>query len=428
MVDVRSGEIQEEGLVILRLTVCSQPFDSLLRDRGAQHLVLIKLVGTGSPGPSSRVVLVVRDASALKVLSRLIRTEPMLSLRLPQCSLESTHGATLCSGTAWMERAPGDHERGYLVALRPGCLMDVYVDTDAEGQNALGVVEIDSEGQMTGSTLSFNNLVEGDVRLTQRRTGSIGNYSVYNDGHHTKFYLFAGSHLLTGSDGEGMWHQSDYRVLHDSNHSLVIGWDDSGCTVVDEPHVLPNPDHARDFDFNDISAIIRFSGVGFEVTSASNDVQYSPAPPAEREIADDAERGYALDVKPSEELVMMASSSAFLQNSIKIIEVPSREVLWQQDGTAPNTDKSPYQEGERGVYVIRNFSDRVQRIELYSRHQPDPNATTGQWRTSPYKVLAEGNASITVGFEDSPDDPSRLDWNDIRVHARWFSMEAPSAR
>jgi hypothetical protein len=361
------------------------------------------------------VGLMVRDARTMKVVSRLTRTSLLTSMVLPNCLSSDSREINLCSGVAWMERSPGDKERGYLLALPPGTMLDLYVDTDAEDQNALALVEIDPFGRMTGGTISFSNVMEGNDDATKRRAGCIGNYSVFNDSSFTKYFLFAGSHVLPRQAAEQSWYQSDYQVQYESEDLLVIGWDDSGYSDVPQPTY---GDFTPDRDYNDIRAILRFSRPGESRVKGSS-VVYSPQPRSDLPILDASNDGYVFDVKPGEQLVVMVSASALMPNSMYVMELPSRQVMWKLDGISSNGVLS--QDMEKGTLIIRNDGDTVRQYQLYGRYQPGATVGDTAWQALPYKVLAEGDGSVTVGYEDSIGLSKNIDWNDIRVHARWFS-------
>ena len=261
------------------------------------------------------------DFRTMKVLSRLTRTSLLTSMLLPHCHSSETDEITLCSGVAWMERSPGNKERGCLVALPPGTMLDLYVDTDAEDQDALAVVEMDPLGHMTGGKISFSNVREGTDDTTKRRAGCIGNYSVFNDSSFTKYFLFAGSHVLPKQAVDESWYQSDYQVQYESDDLLVIGWDDSGYSDVPKPTY---GDFTPDRDFNDIRAILRFSRPG-ESRPKSTGVEYIPQPQRSGTILDESDKGYIFDVKPGEQAVILVGASASLPNSTYVIELPRAE-------------------------------------------------------------------------------------------------------
>jgi hypothetical protein len=355
--------------------------------------------------------LVVRDAQSLRVISRLTKTPSLTSLRLPQCPSNEPVGITLCRGTAWMEKAPMQRERGYVVAVAPGYQMDVFVYSDAAFQNGLSVVELDEEGHMTGSAISFSNLEKGKA-TAKSRVGCIGNYSEFNDRKTNKYYLLTGSHLPPHKLVEDSWHLSDFKVQYDSSDIMVIGWDDSGYIESDAGY-LP------DRDFNDLRAILRFSQPGAVPPSSSPVVSYSRETDNEPLLATSEITGYPIDVRPNEALVVLVSSSARLQNSIRVVDAPSRKILWHDDG--PPIDASSIQDIDRGVFVIRNFSANVRRYEIQSQCARQTENGKLQWQDNPYQAFADGDQSIVVGFEDSVDETDNVDWNDIRVYARWLS-------
>lgn len=362
--------------------------------------------------------VVVRDQRSLELLGKLTRDPSITSLLLPKANDHGAPGFTLCSGAAWIERPPSVRERGYLVALPASCMMNVYLDTDANGQNALAVAELDRVGLTTGRTLQFNNLADGGETLppTARRTGAIGKFTEFNDSSSPMYYILAGSHMLLGGAGEELWYQSDYRVQLDSENLLVIGWDDSGYSGRVKPDLgkaLP------DRDYNDMRAILWFSFPGEERTIAESAPTYSPPPLSPAPVAAARGSGYLIDVKPGEELVLAVSGYARLQNSFQVVETETGRVLWRHDGSPPGAEVE--QAKDRGVYVIRNYSSAPRQYELQGRYRNADASKDSPWRTSPYKVLANDEGSVTVGFEDSVDVPARVDWKDIRVYARWLS-------
>ena len=354
---------------------------------------------------------VVRDAQSLRVISRLTKTPSLTSLRLPQCACDEPVGITLCSGTAWIEKSPKQRERGYVVAVAPGHQMDVFVYSDAAFQNGVSIVEIDDEGRMTGSAISFSNLEKGNA-TGKSRVGCIGNYSEFNDRKTPKYYLLTGSHLSPHKTADESWRLSDFKVQYDSSDIMVIGWDDSG-------YIETESGFRPDRDFNDLRAIMRFSQPGSMMQSSSPVISYSRDVDGELSLAGPETTGYPIDVRPNEALVLLISSSAMLQNSVRVVDLPSRKILWHDDG--PPVDSSDVHDIDRGVYVVRNFSANVRRYEIQSQCAQQTDFGKLQWQDNPYKAFADGDRSVIVGFEDSFDVKDNVDWNDIRVYARWLS-------
>src|SRR5690606_27301226 len=77
-------------------------------------------------------------------------------LTLPR-ALSDSDKLTLCSGAVGLEHGPSHLERSYLLALPPGHGLDARIDAKAYFPNSLNVLEIDREGVITGSTMSFSN-------------------------------------------------------------------------------------------------------------------------------------------------------------------------------------------------------------------------------------------------------------------------------
>jgi hypothetical protein len=363
-------------------------------------------------GQTPQAGLVVRDAQSLRLISRLTKTPSLTSLLLPRCPGDVAPGVMLCSGTAWMERSPTQRERGYVVALAPGCQMDVYVYTDASFQNGLTVVELDDDGRMTGGAISFSNLEKRDSTTTERRIGCIGNYSEFNDRSTPKYYLLTGTHRTPKHEADEMWRLSDFTVQYNSSDIMVIGWDDNGY-VEDETGFAP------DRDFNDVRAVLRFSRPAGSLPQSAT-VRYAPDIERDLPLADAKVTGFPLEVKPGEALVMMVSSSARLPNTFRVVDSKTRQIIWL--GDAPPADADGPQDEDRGVYVIRNFGPSVRHYEIQAQHvSAGSEPERPQWSDSPYRTFEDGDRSVIIGFEDNITVPVNVDWNDIRVYARWLS-------
>lgn len=360
----------------------------------------------------------VRNVRDLEVLSRITRTEAINCLWLPRRESKKVSGVRqpgweLSRGTAWIDSSVGGRERGYVISIPPGVRMDLNVDTDASCKNALGMVELNEQGRFSGATLSFNNLASGNSPESVRTTGCIGQYSVSNDELTQRNFLIAGSYCVERPDGTGGWMQSDYALLHESSDFLVIGFDDSGY-----PDVEIGEATDRDRDFNDVCAFIHFSSPEQEDSTARRGVSYVPKPIGDRANRVEDRSGYVLDVRPGEKVLLAVSSSASLQNSVRIVERDNRQLIWQHDGSAPDTSTTIFQLGQRGIYIIYNDSDTVRSYEVQGR---SIDYGEGVWIDSPFRVTDEGDDWVSIGFEDSPQIPKRVDWNDIRVHARWYT-------
>ena len=366
--------------------------------------------------------VVVRDDRALSILGQLTRTGSLDSIRLSSClsTLNPTEGLCPCTGTAWLEQGQDNDQPGYLVALEPGQQMDILVDASAWSQNSLSMVELDSEGRLSGGWTSFNNLYENNIEAPVRRHGLVGQRTEYNASNRTRYFLFAGSHILPSTSSESTWHLSDCRVRFENDFLLAIGWDDRVYVPSDESE---SETLTSDKDFNDMVATIHFTTpevakVDMELPHPA--VEYMPAPIVERMIVDDIDYGQHLEVKPGERLILSCCSSAELQNRIRLIELDTNRVVWVNEGT-PYVEGQK-QPGDRGIYVISNRSDQPQRFLLQVHHHSYEDDPTDPWRTTFGRQLCGNEKHAYFGFEDSLAIWNRSDWQDICVSAHWVGM------
>jgi hypothetical protein len=373
---------------------------------------------------SCNELLVVRDSQALRMVSQLTRTGALASLQLPSKSLiNNAEYVTLCSGAAWMERSAGYRERGYVVGLPPTCSLRMYVDTNAAGQNALSVIQLDDHGSMIGGAMSFNNLVDAKAKpVVTKQLGCIGNYRDFNGGLSTKYYLLTGSYNDPELTADNTWSQSDYKVQFRSNDVLVIGWDDTRYIppLADET----TEDHKHDCDFNDMRAIIRLVDSEAIVRKQNEDVEYSPPaivdePTSSPHDLPETGNGSEYEVAPSEVLVLIVSSSATTDTAVQIRDAGSRKVVWRQTTPAisgrGNTEHTSHR-----VYVIRNYSDSPRRYDLTAQFAEPRAGDERVWSEWSHQTLASEDGMVTVGFKDNSGRPTGADWPGVSVHARWF--------
>ena len=357
--------------------------------------------------------LYVRDAQQLATLSRITKTEMITRVVLPGSLSESPGPGSehrLVGGNAWIDRSPGGSERGYVVELSPGYRMDVGIDADAGNQNALGIVELDSQGRMTGDTFSFNNMpTESDQ--SWRHYGNIGAITVENRSNHSRYFLFAGSHVDLGNPGEG-WKQSDYKLLHESSDFLVLGWDDSG-------YLGESPDQTtQDQDYNDVCSVLHFAPVLSKTSGDEGEILYVPALSTDLQVFTGPEPGHPFDVKPGQNLMLMVSDSSRIPSTALFVDQDSQEIVWRDDayGKESLPVDSPNETSTRGIYVIKNNSSTVKRFAIHAGHFDEAN----KWVEMPFRLNGEDEHWECIGFEDSLNGPMGNDWNDIQIHARWF--------
>ena len=357
------------------------------------------------------------DDQAVSMVSHLTRTTSPRRLLLPSLRAEDLGLPVLVEGTAWLEYASGFRERSRVIALPPGKMMEMYVDTDASSQNNLSIVELDSIGHAVGSSYSVSNVAD-ERDEANLRSGWIGNIALSNPTKVTKYFLLTGAYLTEHDDESKVWAPSDFRVYVDTPEVLIIGWDDqsySGQGGLATKHTF-----AMDNDYNDIRAIVRFSPLdGKKVNSSLS--TYMPEPPQPEKQADRLGIGYEFDLRPGEEVYLMASSYAAYQNAVQIVDSQTRQIVWQHEGLAATDDLSNQFPADRGVFVIRNQSNVIKRYELQSRCFYK-NRGIG-WKYSPYRLLGDNPDTALVGFEDSPQFSKSPDWDDILVAIYWFDRK-----
>lgn len=375
-------------------------------------------------------VVEVRDRQSLRLVGELTRQPRVTNLVLPVCEAAQEHRIALCSGGAWIHRMPHGVERGYLLALPPGCLVKADIDADAAGVNCLAVAEVDASGSTTGESLVFDN----SATQTADRdlggaicVGRIGSFSKSNTSLSTKYYLFTGSHAITGSAADASWRQSDYKIQLDAENVLVIGWDDSGYAAAEESAINNAPDR----DFNDIRVVLRFAypdSLGSHPVALS---RYLPEPNSDQDsLRTRTGIGHAFEVAPGAEVLISASSDALYRNSLRVVELgaASPRTIWRHDGFAEGSGLRRRVPSDLGVYLIRNTSKNVHRYEIQGLHKRSIGNDNTPWSPSSFRLLDSDERSRVVGFEDSADVQENVDWRDLRVYVRFFSQSGGPSR
>lgn len=359
--------------------------------------------------------LLVDNTESLQIVGNLTRDAGLTSLLLPRCSCAAPNELTLCSGNAWYERPARKTERGYLLELGPGEHMDVYFDTDAMGRNTVAIVELSNSGLVIGNAMQFNNLPSGISKAQLSRAGSVGEFSEHNNTPVAKYFLFTGSHMLyDGAAGE-VWRQSDFRVQLDKEDLLVLGWDDSGYSGYIRSGKHDSP---ADSDFNDIRAMIRLERSDDQFDEPTEPLVYHPAPEEPADHVAEAPDGHIIEVGPGEKLVLAAYSDAVWQNSVRIIELSTKRILWSHDGEPPR--EGIRQTRNRGVFLISNNGSSVEQYLIEGRHHRGSGPDTDEWIANDHQVLTSDGKSMVIGFNDSKAVRPVEDWDDLRIFARWF--------
>ncbi|QDU57242.1 hypothetical protein [Aeoliella mucimassa] len=356
--------------------------------------------------------LAILNNDSLELLGELTRDTGVTSVLLPHQSSSSQSQVTLCNGSAWYERPARKREQGYLVALKPGEHLSACIDTDAMGRNSLAVAEIDSSGYLTGKTMQFNNLPSGVSTVQQARAGAVGELSEINASAYTKYYLFAGSHMLYDDNEQEIWRQSDFEVQLDQDGLLVLGWDDSGYSGLIQAKEFEAP---PDRDYNDIRAMLRISSP----IKHGQGLVFSPPAITPEQLAPEESKGYTFQVDPHQQVIMAVYSDAMWQNSMRVIDTHTGRIIWSDDG--PPEIHGVRQERNRGIYLITNSTDETEHYLIQGRHRPGGSGPDAAWVHNKFRVLAKDNKTAVVGFDD-PQKSGPLDsWDDVRVFLRKFA-------
>ena len=366
--------------------------------------------------------VVVRDNRALNILSQITRTESLSGIRLSTCFSEQGPPGTLapCTGTAWLERKYKSVQRGYLVALEPGQQMDITFDAFASSENAVSMIELDAQGQLAGGWTSFNNLYNNDIDNGKRRNGLVGQCSEFNSGDKTRYFLFAGSHLLPGDSVDSNWCQSDCRSRLQTDFMLVIGWDDR---VYQSDEETAEELAIADNDYNDMVATIHFTWPEKSVDAVAktrNQVEFMPAPMVERMQADKIEEGYVLDVRPGQRVVLAVSSATEVQTRIQLLDFENGRIVWRDEGVPFR--EGDLQTGDRGTFVISNKSDRIHRYVFQTHFHAKKDSPYDAWRTCAVMILAGDKEHAYIGFEDDLSSGNTPDFFDTCVVAHWLDF------
>lgn len=364
----------------------------------------------------------VRDPMSLELVSRVTRQPEVTNLVIPVRHAAKESSTTLCRGSVWIHRDSQQIERGHLLMLPPGCLVKAEIDAEALGMNSLAVVELDSRGAATGETLMFDNSdrkIRNALRQSEPVAGRIGSFAKRNTSGRTEYFLLIGSHALRNAEGNESWYQSDYRIQFDAEGVLVIGWDDSGYAG-DERDASEFP---PDRDYDDIRVVLRFSFPDAPAYQRSfTPSRHLPSPTLGGGADGELGIGRTLEIPPRCEAVISASTDALQQNSMRIVEVSSKRIIWKHDGYAPDKGQQSGKPNDLGVYLIRNRSDEVIRYEVQGFSRRTTGASHGsRWDASPWRVLFNDGRAQAIGFEDSLNDGDAIDWRDLLVYVRVFS-------
>lgn len=335
----------------------------------------------------------------------------------PQFASEPAEGpptAMIRDGVISFVSAFGRPAEGYMVSLQPGALLDVVVAGDAEGENALAVIEFDAYGRPTGQRVSFSNsAVEDDATRAAEakfspmtKKGRLGVWTERNDGATPRFYLFTGVHKLLNRSSDDSWHVSKLTAFIDEPGLLHLGWDDSGMPTPGDKNLVQHPDN----DFDDVTATIRIKSPGAAARLSKSELNvYSRVSldrvEASQQPVTETER-YAFSVAPGQVAVVKVCSRSGAPVEVAIRETASGKVRWRcskEKATSPNL----------GICAIENHSARPRDFYLVGRKNHSDAPVTDAATALKCSVLFEQEQFVTVGFDDG--DQLATDFYKVRV-------------
>lgn len=316
--------------------------------------------------------------------------------------------AKLIEGAVRMMPFNGKDAGGYVLKLPPGAVLELNTYADADGKNALAVIELDSHGEPTGQLISFENRNAQNTGKRSRIYGHLGSWSDVNETAVDKFYLLTGLQHVTYPVEEANWYVAGFKVFVNESNLLLIGWDDTGSDTHEKS------EFRRDRDFNDLTATIRIRSPHAPTIAPANQVRIYPEPDAiDREVSPQLRNGegFDLQVLPGEGVLLNVSSESRYAGSLTLVERDSGEVWRRWDN----------QEGALsylGALVIENNTSEPLDFRLIGNHRVGKSK---QELASRHKLLWYDELWQIVGFDDSNADE---DWNDLRVHLYWLKNRA----
>lgn len=318
--------------------------------------------------------------------------------------------AQLIEGAVSMMPFNGKNAGGYVLKLPPDAVLELNAYADADGENALAVIELDSHGEPTGQLVSFGNRGAQISGKRSRIYGHLGSWSDVNETDTDKFYLLTGLQHVMRPKEEPIWYVAGFKVFVNRSNLLHIGWDDTGS----ESHEMSTD--LRDKDFNDLTATLRITFPNSTSVTPANEIEIvDPEQPdaIAQEVAPEllGEDGFDLQVLPGEGVILNMSSKSSYGGSLTLVERDTGKVWRRWDN----------QDGELsylGVLLIENNTTEPLDFHLVGNHRI---GSSKQNLASRHKLLWYDELWQIIGFDDSLADE---DWNDLRVHLYWLRNRA----
>jgi hypothetical protein len=318
--------------------------------------------------------------------------------------------STMREGITSFTSAFGRPAQGYMARLQPDSLLDLIVTADADGENALAVIEFDESGRPTGRRISFSNSAgEDDLDpagsgkfSTLTKKGRLGIWTERNDGASPRYYLFTGVHKLLNRSADDSWHVSRLLAFVEEPGLFHIGWDDSGMHSSGDQDYL----HIPDDDFDDVSATIRIRASKREQIPRLSGVHvYSTTPTSSAEWKNTALgvlAGHLFSVPAGEVAIVKVASRSGRPVQVGVFEKEAGKLLWQ---CSKEKSRSP----TLGVCAIENKTPEAHEFYLVGKESGSAGAGTSQMSHS---ILFEKEELVTVGFENGKQD---TDFNRLKV-------------
>jgi hypothetical protein len=334
----------------------------------------------------------------------------------PQFATELNSGpptSTMSEGVISFISAFGRPAQGYMVCLQPGALLDLVVAGDAEGENALAVIEFDGSGRPTGRRISFSNSAgEGTSNPAiagkfspMTKKGRLGIWTERNDSAAPRYYLFTGVHKLLNRSADDSWHVSNLSAFVEEPGLLHIGWDDSGMPAPGDKDLVQLPD----YDFDDVTATIRIKNSTSEPDRRAAGVHVYSKTAAYDDAANQPSTSefdrYPFSVAPGQAAIVKVCSRSGAPVEIAVFEKDSNKLQWRcRKATLPSPTL--------GICAIENDTSQPREFYLVGKKkQPTATARPSLLPLS-HSVLFEQEEFVTIGFGD---DQLASDFNKVRV-------------
>jgi hypothetical protein len=334
----------------------------------------------------------------------------------PQFASEVNSGpptSTMSEGIISFISAFGRPARGYMVCLQPAALLDLVVAGDAEGENALAVIEFDVSGRPTGRRISFSNSAgEGTSNPAiaskfspMTKKGRLGIWTERNDTAAPRYYLFTGVHKLLNRSADDSWHVSNLSTFVEEPGLLHIGWDDSGMPSPGDKDLVQLPD----YDFDDVTATIRIKNsipepnrpaAGLHIYSKT--AEYDDA---SNQLSTNELDRYPFFLAPGQAAIVKVCSRSGASVEMAVFEKDSDKLRWRcRKGTSPSPTL--------GICAIENDTSQPREFYLVGKKKQLAANAGPSMLPLAHSTLFEQEEFVTIGFGD---DQLRSDFNKVRV-------------